>query len=185
MSETGSHGGDEAAAVAARVDAVLRRDTGGQFTLTRPSGWIAIPIEGSSHLSRPNIERFATAFRSLGVEEVYAVALELRGEIEPVRRFPASEAGLDAFNRDCGHFNHALTTAEVVALVICTTDDYLVVCGPEHFVRLAVGADPKSTLEEFRQYATTPGWTPPVRNMLESVWRALSTAEVVLTFPET
>src|SRR5687767_6367310 len=88
---------DDAPRVVAGVDALVRRDRTGRFTLARPSGWRAIPVEGLSHLSPQDAERFAPAFKWLGAWKVYAVALELRDEIELVRDFPASEAGLDAF----------------------------------------------------------------------------------------
>jgi hypothetical protein len=184
MSDLSSKGRrDEAARIVAGVDTLVQRDHSGRFTLARPSEWRVIPMEGSSHLSRQDVARFASAFKWLGATKVHAVALELRDEVDPVRDFPASEAGLDAFNQACAHFNCALTTKDCAALIICTTDDYMVICGSEQFVRQASGASPEAALEKFYRYATDTDWKPPVRNMLESVWSSLASAAERVTFP--
>lgn len=174
---------DDPAHVVAGVEALVRRDQTGRFTVKRPSAWRMTPVEGSSHLSQQDVERFASAFQWLGASKVYAVALEQRDEIELVRAFPASAAGLNAFNRACAHFNYALTTKDCAALIICTTDDYMVICGPEQFVHHAAGAPPETALEEFHRYATDTHWKPPVRTMLESVWSTPASNAESVAFP--
>jgi hypothetical protein len=170
--------------VVRNVDALVHREDPGQFTLhLKPEWWRAVSIIGSSHLSDPDVTRFTAAFRWLGVMAVYAVALELRDSIETVRRFPATEAGLKAFNRATSHFNYALTTYDCTALVVCTTDDYMVVCGPEQFVRLALGREPDEAMEEFHQWGTDPWWPATTRKVFESVWSAFVNPGPVVVFP--
>lgn len=183
MSETSSDDGGPNEEVVARADELVHREHPGQFTLKPKRGWRAVPLESSLHLSEGDVKRLTSAFRSLGALAVYAVALEMRGDIETVRRFPTSEVGLMSFNRAFSHFNYALTTYDCAALVVCTTDDYMVICGPESFVRLAVGKNLEPALEEFRQFAIDPWWPPAARKMFESVWSAFVTPGPVIVFP--
>lgn len=131
--------------------------------------WVAVPVESSSHFDEADIERIVAALRSLGVHQVMAVATEELQSQPHCYLVSANKAGLMLFNRECGHFNYILTTVNLDAAVLCTSNDYYIAAGPEQFVVEAVGTSIEDARKSFLTFATDEAWPQHVRKNLLAV----------------
>lgn len=157
--------------VRTRTSRIALRRADGRYLLTRISGWVALPAESSSHLSRANAAALPEAYRILGADRVYAVEMEGLSGVPPVLQFDTSESAFRRFNWLCGGFAYALLPLDFSSLVVCTTDDYLVVAGEPQFVRVALAMDEEQAFAAFRRYASQE---ISIRSFLDSVLQSLA-----------
>jgi len=73
------------------------------------------------------------------------------------------------FSQRFGHFNFALFPEDLTFLILCTTDDYFLVCGTGEIVKDIVGKDVQEAREAFDEYASDPSWPSTVRNNLREI----------------
>jgi hypothetical protein len=165
--------GSRSSALVSNAAALVSRSQGGQFTLSKREGWVAIPVESVAHFGRHHVQRLHNAWREYGCGVASAVLLEpLRG-VPEVKEIVTTVEGLTEFSRSFAHFNVVLVTASPNAAVICTTDDYFVVAGPESFVTVAVGGAIAEAYERFASFFSHPAWTEKARSFFSSVFTAL------------
>lgn len=117
------------------------------------SGWIALPRESASHFDEEYARQLSDAFGRLGERDCCAVVAETLKAFPSCFRFPATPEGFLDFSWTCGHFNFILFPESVRCAVLCTTDDYFVLAGPESFVEAASGGDIGSARKAFQEYA--------------------------------
>jgi hypothetical protein len=152
----------------------VRRSPGGMFELLRARGRHALPAISSAHFGREDEARIAEAFQHEQHGQVYALALEPLKNHERVFFASSTSDGLREFQRTCSHFNYALSAPDASAMVICTTDDYLVYAGSRPFVERCAGAGEAAALQSFREYADDPMWPQNLRRHLQSVYTTLA-----------
>lgn len=150
------------------------RDTLGRFAIAKSRLRAAIPSRGSCHFSVSDCEHISDAFRRDGWRNVYAVALEDLLRADVAYRVDTSIAGIDAYNRQCAHFNCVLAAADMSSMVVCSTDDFFVTLGSESFVRSAVGRSPGEAFAAFAEYASASGGHGKLGPLLRSVLHGLS-----------
>jgi hypothetical protein len=131
--------------------------------------WFAVPVESASHFNEAEAERISSSFRSLGVHQIIALATEELQNQPLCYLVSASKAGLMLFSRECGHFNYILTTVNHDAAVLCTSNDYYIVAGPERLVLEALGTRIENARKNFLAFATDEAWPPHIRKNLLAV----------------
>jgi hypothetical protein len=99
--------------------------------------------------------------------------LEKLEGVPPVFSVAATVEGMAAFQEACGPFNYALCSRDVGAIVVCTTDDYVVYLGTEEFVEGCLGERASEALQTYRAYVESFEGMPGMQEMLEAVEVAL------------
>jgi hypothetical protein len=150
----------QAEAVAHQLGELLVRSTDAIHKLIRRGDWVAVPTQNSCHLSQYDCERLVEAYRSVGQEAVWAVALEDLGPESLVYRVETTEEGLWEFSHKCGLFNYTLCSRDMSSLVVCTTGDYSVYAGSPQFVGRATGGSLQEVFERFWAYCVD--WKDPI-----------------------
>ncbi|MCA1619583.1 MAG: hypothetical protein LC795_09800 [Acidobacteria bacterium] len=135
----------------------------------RARGASAVPVESAYHFDGADAAQLASAFRGQGHLECFAVATEELAAEPPCYVVPTTREGLLSFSRKCGQFNYALVTKTRDAAVLCTSEEYFVVAGPERFVAEAVGASVAEARGKFMDFAGQKDWPPRLREFLLGV----------------
>lgn len=137
----------------------------------RARGATAVPVESAFHFDQLDASRLAAALHASGYGECLAVATEELAAMPACYRVETTEEGLLDFSRECGHFNYVLVTEDRAVAVLCTSEDYFVVSGPEHFVAAAVGGGVDEARRHFLDFASDEAWPSELREALLSVHR--------------
>ena len=118
-------------------------------------GFVAVPVESACHFDRKQAVTLSKAMIETGYSHCNAVATEPLNEDDPcfiaVR---TSAEGLLEFSDLTSHFNYVLIPDDATFAVLCTTDDFFVICGEKKFVNCAVGGDIGKAREEFDHFAS-------------------------------
>ena len=154
-----------------RSSALVQRSASGVFGLRRVLGWQAVPKESQLFFGAIDRELLAGACASIGLQELYAVALEPdpRRARSSVCKLPASPSGLARLNRECSGFNYLVCPSDLSFVVICSTDEFLVYAGSPQFLERTLGTSLPNALGAFREFAQAPHWRAEERNMLLTV----------------
>ena len=163
---------------------LVERAEDGRFAVLRVAEWCAVPDQRTLHASRINRDLFARAFRESGHDSVWAVALEPLASEPLVYTVDATLEGLKEFSHHCSHFNYALVPPDQSWLVVCTTDDYLLLVGKIEFLFRILGCSISDAYAEFRKYGARTGWSENERAFFESVYLA-SAEDYLLAAPGT
>ncbi|AMY07669.1 hypothetical protein LuPra_00845 [Luteitalea pratensis] len=155
-----------------RLKTCVSRAETGSLTLFKQAGWIAVPLESSYHLSDPQKTLLTAAIGRFCTPEIWAVTLEELTGVPRAFKVRPDRHGLNAFDKACAHFNVALFAGAPDWVVVCTTDDYLVVGGQVEFVDAAVGGIAEA-FERFRNFATDPRLSQGERDSLRRVLETL------------
>jgi hypothetical protein len=157
----------------ADVANLIRRTDSGRLTLLKEDGWIAVPVRSSAHLAQLHLQRLHDAWSDLACRVAFAILLEpLRG-VPEASETDTSLDGIRMFNRQFAHFNVALYTPSPKAIVICTTDDYFVIAGPEKFVTVAVGGSISEAYTRFAVFGAAAEWSEKGKAFFASILTAL------------
>lgn len=151
----------------------VRREGDGTFELRRRTAVVALPGISNAHLSVEDQGRVAAAFEAASYPVVYAMALETLKGVAPVFEVPCSPAGMSGFQHACGHFNYALCSPDMRAVVVCSTDDFLVYLGPDGFVEACAGRSSAEAVQVYRDYVDSYSRMPAMQRILRAVDRAL------------
>ena len=163
----------EGASIFSRMSLVVQTAPRG-FLLTKKADWAAAPFERSMHLTASFQQRLVRELTKMRFPFLYAVAFELRDSLTPAFRVAISDAGLAAFNHECGPFNYVLCPPDMSAVVLCSASgDYIVVAGRSSFIEALGGTDLGRVYESFRQGAEHPSRTPRERAFFLSLLSTL------------
>jgi hypothetical protein len=155
------------------TEGLVHREPPGFFTLRKCANWVAVPVESAMHFGAVHIQWLLSAFELRPGTTLWAASLEPRGGEPTEYRLPASQAGLLAFNRECGQDNFLLAAQDGFSAVVCTTDDYFVLTGPPDFVAAAAGGSLAGAFKTFQAYVELPVWDGRARNVYRTVLEAL------------
>lgn len=151
----------------------VRRGPDGAFELLKVPERIAAPGISNAHFSPQDEGRIAEAFRKHASAVFYAVVMEPLRRPVPVFRGSASRAGMHAFQKSCAHFNYVVRAPDISALVICSTDDFLVYAGSSAFVETCAGGSVAASVRSFLDYANDNRMITGLHRSLSSVCDAV------------
>lgn len=114
--------------------------------------------ESASHFLQEDQILISKAFQSSGYSELVAFALEELEQMPSMFRVSSDVEGLAKFDHTVALFNYALSSEDGKCFIICTVEDYYIVCGPKDFVEKCLGKDLASAKQEFIDFAQTPGF---------------------------
>lgn len=123
-------------------------------------------VESASHFSLEDQSNISHAFQSAGYTDLIAYALEKLNQMPD--SFPVSSDidGISDFDERTSMFNYVLTSKDGKCFIVCTTEDYYIVCGTQHFVELALSKSIESAKNDFLEFAQTPGFSQSQREFL-------------------
>lgn len=123
-------------------------------------------VESASHFSPDDQVLISKAFQASGYSELVAFALEALNDIPDLFRVSSQLEGIAEFDDTTALFNYALSSEDGKCFIICTVEDYYIVCGTQEFVETAVGQDLISAQQAFVDFAQTPGFSESQRLFL-------------------
>jgi len=141
-------------------------------TWAKENGVNYVYVESAFHFSLEDCQQIAEAFQYMGYDECFVIALEELGpSIAAFRSFKTTDSGIESFKFETEYhiFNVVLTSGDGKCFIICSVDDYFVVCGPLEFVRIAVGGDIEKVKKDFKAYVTSSDRSPRQREFLERI----------------
>lgn len=155
--------------IQASVQSIVYRSDNNLLLLHKKDDWVVVPVESAGHLDESEQKRLIHVVQEQSLPTLFAVVLEPLVAVPSVVRVPPTLESLRAFNRDYGHFAFALVPPDVSWIVLCTTDDYVLVGGTEAFVVQALGEDIQESLARFSLFATDTNLPEPLREYLQVV----------------
>ena len=121
------------------LESLVSRDARGSLAIRKVPNWVAVPVQSRSHLKADLIKKLTEIWTLGGSTRLAAVLLEPLLGVEKITFLSPNQSDLVRFDHDYAHFNVALYSDRPGSAVICTTDDFLVVAGPEGFVSSVTG----------------------------------------------
>ena len=126
-------------------------------------------VESASHFTYDDQALISEAFQSSGYSELVAFALEKLNGVPDSFRVPSHLEGVEKFDDTTSLFNYVLSSEDGKCFVVCTVEDYYIVCGPKDFVEKCLGKDLASAKQEFADFAQTPDFPDYQRTFLLSL----------------
>jgi len=158
--------------ILARSDSLLVELLDGQDDFNvehvRKLGWVVVPVESASHFDDRDILLIEAAAAALGCSNCLAVRIEHLDEPK-CYAVALSREDLADFSQQCGLFKYMLLTPEPLFAVLCTTEDYFLVAGPEEFVSAAVGGSIRDAQNAFQRFASDTAWPLGARKFYQAV----------------
>lgn len=142
-----------------------------KLSFVQSRNWAVVPVESGLHFLPEDAELISLALHSIQCFECVAIATEDLSESCIGYQVTTTQAGLLEFNKECAHFNFALTSEDLSFVVLCTVADYYLVAGPADFVTKTVGKDIQAAKQDFFEFATDEGWRDKIREHLLAVYR--------------
>ena len=137
------------------------------LSLIQERNWVVVPGETSNHFSDEDAALLSQALHAIDCFECFAI--QVTGG-EDCYRIPTSEAGLIEFSDECGHFDYALTDANLSFLIFCHFE-YLLVAGQADFVTKAIGTSIQTARRQFFDFADDRDYyTPQERQFFLSLY---------------
>lgn len=115
-------------------------------------GRAAVPIESGMHFVESQAEAIASAMKYSGCDELFVVALEDTGE-DRYLKLASTSADLLELSRRLHMYYLALLPIDGSFVILCSPDDYIVIAGPERFVKHACGGDIDKARATYRDWA--------------------------------
>ena len=122
-------------------------DTHISLSLIQEKNWAIVPVETANHFSEEDAALLSQALHAIDCFECFAIGIGF-----DCYRIPTSEAGLNEFSYEGGHFDYALTDENLSFLIFCHFE-YLLVAGQADFVTKAIGTSIQTARREFFEFA--------------------------------
>lgn len=109
-------------------------------------------VESASHFDLEDQARISKAFAAAGYGSLVALSLEDFQEMPVLFKLPSDGDGLESFNDLASFYNCVLSSPDGHCFIVCSVEDYFIVCGPQDFVEQAVGQDLASARRAFEAF---------------------------------
>lgn len=135
------------------LNKVVRHSSEGDILLRKQAGWIAVPVESYSNITSLNEEQLKELLLVRGYQNLFAVALELLGDLPSTYVVPTTVKGIGDYALHFSSFYFALFAGEPDWVIIQTVDEFDILAGPADFINQLINCEPEKALEDFKEHA--------------------------------
>ena len=137
----------------------------------KKNNFAVVPIESSCHFNDEDANLIAKAIEYLSINECYVCNPDKLGLYNECYQFEISKENILILSSKFAHRNCVILPENFSFVILCTVEDYYLLCGTNNFVSIAVGGNILNAKKQFLDFALDKFWNKYDRDFFYNIYK--------------